>query len=291
MKKDNALKDFFKTTYSSRSPIPYILSAQIFLFVIIHLFDLFVEVGITNYPLYDKVLSYLSLPGEFSKFIQQPWSLVTYPFLYTGLFNILFDCLWIYWLGNVFLGFLNNRQFLTVFLSAIFIGGLSFLALSQIPLLAKSPQTFLHTNAMSIGALMGSLLILVPKMEFRLFLFGNVKFQTIAFVFLGLQFLFLFLINKPGAISLLISTSWGMLFINQLRKGNDWSKLFERKPDIKLRVVHTENKPPVYRSYKGDLPNQEVIDEILDKISQYGYESLSSREKEILFKVSREEQE
>ena len=291
MKKDNALKDFLKTTYSSRSPIPYILSVQVLLFVIIHICDLLVEVNITNYPLYDKLLSTLSLPGDFFRFIQQPWSLVSYPFLYTGLFNILFDCLWIYWLGNVFLNFLNNRQFLTIFISAIFIGGLAYLGLSQIPIIAKNPQAYLHTNAMSIAALMGSLLILVPKLEFRMFLFGNVRFQTIALVFLGLQFIFMFLINKPAALALLVSASWGMLVVYQLRKGNDWSLLFVRKEKTKLRVVRTVNNAPTYKSYKGDLPNQEVIDEILDKISQYGYESLSSREKEILFKVSREEQE
>jgi hypothetical protein len=38
---------------------------------------------------------------------------------------------------------------------------------------------------------------------------------------------------------------------------------------------------------KADIrPNQEEIDAILDKISQSGYDSLSSREKEVLFKAS-----
>jgi hypothetical protein len=77
----------------------------------------------------------------------------------------------------------------------------------------------------------------------------------------------------------------------QLQAGNDLSKWFVFQRKKKLRVVHPVKKVPTYRSYKGDLPNQEVIDEILDKISQNGYESLSSREKEILFRISREEQE
>jgi len=80
--------------------------------------------------------------------------------------------------------------------------------------------------------------------------------------------------------------------MQQLKAGNDFSKLFQKTRKSKLKVVQTHSKSPSYRSFKSDLPNQEVIDEILDKISQTGYESLTSREKEILFKESsREEQE
>lgn len=291
MRKENALNDFLKTTYSSKSPVPYILSAQIFLFVIIHLCDLLVEVNVLNFPLYDVLLSKLSLPANITKFISQPWSLLTFPFLYTGLFKILFDSLWMYWLGHLFLGFLNSRQFLTLFFGAVLIAGPSYLGLAQIPLIANNPQGFMHTNAFSIAALMCSLLVLSPRMEVRLFLFGNVRFQTIAIVYMAIEFIFLALINKPAAGAFLIAGGWGMLFMEQLKNGRDISSIFARKSVNKLRVVHTIHKSPIYKSHKADLPNQEIIDEILDKISQYGYESLSSREKEILFKVSREEQE
>jgi hypothetical protein len=38
----------------------------------------------------------------------------------------------------------------------------------------------------------------------------------------------------------------------------------------------------------NDKSKQQVIDEILDKISKSGYESLSKSEKEILFKLSKD---
>ena len=138
---------------------------------------------------------------------------------------------------------------------------------------------------MGLAAIVASLLVLTPKMEIRLFLFGIVKFRTIAIIFLALQLLFYVFANRAAAAAFPLAILWGMTFMYQLQAGRDLSKLFEYQPKKKLRVLHSVKKTPTYK------PNQEVIDEILDKISQNGYESLSSREKEILFRVSREEQE
>src|SRR5690606_33228953 len=101
-------------------------------------------------------------------------------FLYTGLFNIVFDCLWLYWMGNTFLSLLNKKQFFTVYLTAFLISGISYIFLGEIDFLHKGPQSFLFSNSMGLAALIASLLLLTPKMELRLFLFGTVKFQTIA---------------------------------------------------------------------------------------------------------------
>ena len=291
MKKDNGLKTFLRTTYQTGSPIPYILSIQISLFILIHIADLLVELEVVQFPLYDWSIQHLGLPNNILGFLQQPWSLITYPFLYTGLFNIVFDCLWLYWMGNTFLNFLSKKQFLSVYLSAFILSGIGYIFLGEIELLNKGPQSLLFSSSMGIAALVASLLLLTPKMELRLFLFGTVKFQTIAIVYFALQIGFYFFANRPAVIAYLLAIAWGLLFTQQLKKGNDFSRLFKFRRKQKLRIVKTTNKTPAYRSYKADLPNQEVIDEILDKISQSGYESLSSQEKEVLFRASSEEHE
>src|SRR5690606_1692994 len=147
------LKTFWRDTYQSRSPIPFILSAQIILFVLIHIFDLLKEVELIQIPLYDYTLNYLSLPLSIDKFIIQPWSLATYPFLYTGLFQLIFDCLWLYWIGNIFLNFLNRKQFLFVYISSIVLGATLYLLLGLIPLLQHSVQLSFHSAAFVLGAL------------------------------------------------------------------------------------------------------------------------------------------
>src|SRR5690606_9889655 len=103
MKKENGLATFFRTTYQTGSPIPYIISIQIGVFILIHIADLFVELEIIPFPLYGWMVQYLGLPNNPSDYVRPPWSILTYPFLFTGLFNIVFGCLWLYWMGNTFL--------------------------------------------------------------------------------------------------------------------------------------------------------------------------------------------
>ena len=73
-----------------------------------------------------------------------------------------------------------------------------------------------------------------------------------------------------------------------LKKGNDWSQIFSKKEKRKLKIVHqSPNKK--YHNKSAVVSNQELIDGILDKISAHGYESLTSQEKETLFKASKED--
>ncbi len=52
-----------------------------------------------------------------------------------------------------------------------------------------------------------------------------------------------------------------------------------------MKVV-VGNNIPTNRKHRYDLPNQDEIDAILDKISISGYDSLTNHEKETLFRAS-----
>ena len=291
MKKESGIQTFIRTTFKNGSPIPYLLSIQIFLFVFVHISDLLVDLNIIQFPLYDWLINNLSLPSTFAQFITQPWSILTYSFLYVGLFNIVFDCLWLYWLGNIFLNLLNTRQFLVLYLGSIILGGAIYLVLGEIGIFSAGPITSLYSSSLGLAALIASLLLLAPQTEIRLLLFGLVRLQTLAYIYLAIEVLFYLFANRTASVTYLCCIGLGLVFMQQLKAGNDLSKFFQKTKKSKLKVVQTSSKGPNYRSIKSDLPNQEVIDEILDKISQSGYESLTSREKEILFRESREEQE
>ncbi|MFD1771886.1 rhomboid family intramembrane serine protease [Sphingobacterium suaedae] len=287
--KESVLKAFWRDTYQGRSPIPFIISVQVLLFVLIHLFDLFKEVGLLQISVYDLAVDHLSLPLSFNRFLQQPWSIITYPFLYTGLFELIFDCLWLYWMGSMFLTFLNKRQFLFVFISSLMLGGAVYVGLGFISALQRSVQVSMHTSTFAIGALVAAVATLVPRSEVRLFLFGNVQLKTIAIIYVALELIFISLVNKAGGVSFLVMVFWGILFTQALRNGKDLSLFWKVQKRSRLKVVHKNKIQTTAYPYRhqSDLPNQEEIDEILDKISVGGYESLTSQEKEVLFKASK----
>ena len=289
MHNEGTLKDFLRTTYRSGSPVPYIISAKVVLFVLIYVFDLLHDTETIAAPLFDQALATLSLPKTFLLFQQQPWSLLTYTLINQTLFELLFDCLWLYWTGRIFLNLLQTRQLLTVYIGGILLGGLVYLTFGQINIFAQQGASYLYSGAVANAAVIGALLILVPETEIRLFLFGNVKLRTIGLIYLALQLGYYTMVDHSAVGSYTAGIVWGVAFMYALKQGNDWSLLLRRKKKRTLKVVHHKPKGPTYKSYRADLPNQEVIDEILDKISLNGYDSLSTLEKEILFKASKQE--
>jgi hypothetical protein len=89
--------------------------------------------------------------------------------------------------------------------------------------------------------------------------------------------------NAGGCIAHLGGSLLGYIYIKALQNGNDWSKMFQKKS--KLKVVQSNKSSS---QFNNKLPDQEVIDKILDKISVSGYDSLSRSEKEQLFNASKE---
>ena len=72
-------------------------------------------------------LSYLELPASLSQFLVQPWSLLTYMFLHAGALHLLFNMLWLYWFGQLFLAFFSARHFRGLYLLGGLCGGLLYM--------------------------------------------------------------------------------------------------------------------------------------------------------------------
>jgi hypothetical protein len=87
---------------------------------------------------------------------------------------------------------------------------------------------------------------------------------------------------------------FGYLFVNQIRKGKtislpfyDWYQLvvgfFKPKQKKPFKTVYKNSKQPAQSFNNNQSINQKKIDDILDKISASGYDSLTKEEKEFLF--------
>ena len=111
--------------------------------------------------------------------------------------------------------------------------------------------------------------------------------------------------NTGGHIAHIFGMLMGWFYMAQLAQGNDLGnkvnnitdKLFglfdrDRKPKQKkspLKVKFKSDKIKTMAERRADANNnsQEVVDQILDKIKQKGYDSLSDAEKDVLFKASK----
>jgi hypothetical protein len=123
----------------------------------------------------------------------------------------------------------------------------------------------------------------------------------LTFVILLIDLIQIFVENTGGHIAHLAGAFFGFLYIKLLQKGIDLSYgvsfIFDKFANLSGAKKATPFKK-VHRNYPKSNSNvnskivikdmtQQKIDEILDKISQSGYESLSKEEKEFLFKAGK----
>ncbi|MCV9930553.1 rhomboid family intramembrane serine protease [Flavobacterium sp. LS1R49] len=242
--------------------------------------------------------SWLALSSNPSDFLFKPWTFLTYAFFHDGFLHLLFNMLVLNFASSLFLTFFTEKQYLGLYILSAIFAGIAF-ALGFY---------FLDLNASVVGASAAIMAILVatttyqPLMNIRLLLIGNVKLWHITAVILVLDLMQFRLDNMGGHISHLAGAVFGFIFVKLLQNGIDLSKiitrvldffanLFKKSPSTPFKKVHKNyNSKPQERVISKIVTKdktQQQIDEILDKISQSGYDCLTKEEKEFLFKAGK----
>ncbi len=272
--------DLHAKFFKSGSPAMLYIGINVLLFILASL----LEVGFTFAGnrgwVPTQIREYLAFPATISILPIKFYTILTYQFFHDGFFHILFNLLWLYWIGQIFLTFLKPRQFHFVYLGGGVLGAIAFLALLNIiPVFSGLQATIIGSSA-SVMAILVATATLVPDYSLRMLLIGELKLKYLILAYILLDIMGAAGTNAGGSFAHLGGALFGFVYIKMLQQGKDWSSLFKRKP--KLKVV--KNKAP--QKSEGKV-NQKEIDTILDKISKSGYDQLSKAEKETLFKASK----
>lgn len=288
--KRSLFSDLRYKAFQSGNPLYFFIAVNVLVFITVNALSLFTALRFTAIPLASYLLSWLQLPAAFEAWVYKPWTLVTYMFTQKGLFHILFNMLWLFWMGMIFLDFLKKRQFIFIYLAGGLFGGILYLlAYNLIPVFHEDAfRTVMIGSSASVSAVVFATATLLPDYTIRMLFFGNVKLKYLALAFIVIDVLAIAGFNAGGSIAHIGGALLGYVYIKQLRAGHDWSRLLNRRKNRRLRVVR--NEAPTSSYEEPLVPNQEVIDRILDKISQSGYDSLTKAEKEALFKASKQGQ-
>ena len=230
---------------------------------------------------------YLLLPSFLPKLAIRFWTPLTYMFMHAGVFHILFNMLWLYWIGQIFEEYLGNKRTIGLYILGGLTGALFFIAAyNLLPLFSDLVvgSTVVGASA-SVMAIIVATATLLPDYSLNLILLGPVKLKWIAIFYVVLDFLSIAGPNAGGEFAHLGGALFGFIYIKQLQRGNDWvgaiAGIFKSKSNMKVAVKNSD------RNLSGK-PHQDEIDRILDKISQTGYDSLNKQEKEILFRASKD---
>ncbi|MDQ0637495.1 membrane associated rhomboid family serine protease [Pedobacter sp. W3I1] len=283
---NNTFKDLKYKVFQSGNPLFFYIGVNVMLFLITAIIGVIVFLGRIPIDFDLWIREYVGLPASISKLPERFYTIFTYMFIHDGILHILFNMLGLFWFGNIFMNFLKSRQFHFVYLAGGLFGGLFAVAILNIfPVYSGglAGVTIVGASA-AVMAIIFAAATLVPNYTIMLLFFGEVKIKWIAIIYFVLDFIAIGSVNAGGSLAHIGGALLGFTFIKSLQSGRDWSKLFERKP--KLKVVRNE-KPVKKPEFKGGVSQQE-IDSILDKISTSGYDKLTAVEKEKLFKASKD---
>ena len=283
--------DDLKLQYKSGGIAMQLIFWNIGIAIIFFLIQAFLPIVASN------ILYWLQLSSLPSDLIYKPWTLITYAFLHANFWHLVFNLLVLNFASRVFLTFFTEKQFLGLYILSSIFAGLIFVATFFLlgivaPLIGASA---------AIMAILFAAATYSPMYQLRLLLIGNVKLWHIAAVFLILDLVQLPKDNMGGHIAHLGGAFFGFFYIKLLQNGTDLSLIVTKIVDFFANIFKSKKGTPFKKVHKNPIKpqqkttskivtkdkTQQQIDEILDKISQSGYDSLTKEEKEFLFKAGK----
>src|SRR6476661_9710916 len=197
------ISELYTKVFRSGDRINLFIGINVIVYLIINLTAVIEYLFTRATPMGDTLQLYLSLPAYFRALLYKPWTLLSYMFTHRSFFHILFNMLWLFWMGRIFLTFLNKRQFTFVYLAGGFAGALFYLlCYNLIPAFSNYVMTTVLLGASaSVMAVVFATAALVPEYSIQLLLFGNVRLKYLALVYFILDVFALTGANAGGSLA------------------------------------------------------------------------------------------
>lgn len=261
------------------------------------------HISFTGYFVYE----HLALHPEVPRILFEPWQLITYNFLHLGgglggFLHILFNMLWLYWLGRGYEDMHGSHKLFAVYILAGIGGGLLTVMIYSF----GGQSAYVYGASASVIGVIFTVATLYPDRGIGLLFIGVVPLKYLAIGFLVLDLLFGIGSNVAvsahfgGAIS-------GFLFARAERMGMNvagWARvffptgpgrresfgdrlggLFSSGRDGKQRSRGSDRKVSEQKERSGI--DESEVDRILDKISEQGYDALTEEERRVLYEASK----
>ncbi len=247
-------------------------------------------------PIAHFFVEWMALPSAPRELITRPWTFFTYMFLHQGFLHILFNLLWLYFAGKLFMEYMGGRRLLSTYLLGGLVGGALYVLAYNIFPAFEGVETDNRGASAGVMAIVIGVATYAPRYPVKLFFVLNLQLWMVAAFALLMDLIYLGEGNNAGGhIAHLGGALFGYLSIQQYKRGNDWTEGFSRfmdrfanwfKPKPKIHKVYSTPRSDVkYKEYQ--VQKEQRMDDILDKISRSGYDSLSKEEKDYLFKIGK----
>ena len=230
--------------------------------------------------------NWFALDDDYGSILKKPWSIISYGFLHAGFIHILFNCIALYFIGNLFLEYFSEKQLLSFYVLGTFFGGVLYLLSQNYFPLFEGKNSYLVGASAGISAIFLGIATYMPNYQLKIRFIGFVKLWYLAAIWVGLWVFGLIGTNAGGNFAHLGGALFGFFYVTNASNKkiyffDNLTNLFKKKKKPLQTVYKSKEKK---KEHSNINLNQKQIDEILDKISKSGYDTLSKSEKEFLFR-------
>jgi membrane associated rhomboid family serine protease len=246
-----------------------------------------------------QITDWVSLSGNADKLAMRPWTILTYMFSHENVWEMVGTLLWLWGFGYIFQDLTGNTKIIPVYIYGGLAGSVIFTIVSNL-IPGTNPEVVpLFGGGAAVMAIAIATTTVAPKYRIFPMINGGISIWIFTLIFVAVDFAFIAGKNISMASAHLAGGIIGFLFILQMNRGYDmggwmisffnWvndlfnpEKKYSKKPVRQQRFYKLSRKP----FEKTPRVTQQKLDEILDKINQEGYDSLSDEEKDFLKKAS-----
>lgn len=231
---------------------------------------------------------------EWQTALLQPWRMVTYMFLHASGFHLLFNMLWLWWMGRAVEETLGPRTFTVLFLGSGIGGALLDVLLAQLFGIA-----YVIGASGAVFGIMVAFAMLFPTAPIMLILLPPIQARYLVAGMIALNILLLSGDDNVAQAVHLGGAGVGYLLMRWQQQGLRLDEILAPVERIwhRLRSLYSGRSERAGKSNLYSVSDVEIVeeeeatelDEILEKISREGYDGLTKAEKKKLFELSREE--
>jgi membrane associated rhomboid family serine protease len=256
-----------------------------------------------NIEYQNDILNWIILPANINTFITRPWTLLTHMFVHDRVWHIIANMLWLWGFGYIFQDLAGNRKLIPLFIYGALAGAFAYmLAFNVIPALRENIDSYALGASAGVMAIAIATTVMAPGYRIFPFINGGIPLWVLTMIFVIIDLATIPYSNPGGHIGHLAGAGMGFLFMTLMLRGYDlgawmnnvydwFNDLFnpdkpKKGKKIKTQLFYKSSSKP-YK--KTSNITQQKIDDLLDKINQKGYNSLTEDEKEILRRASKED--
>ncbi|HET9057461.1 MAG TPA: rhomboid family intramembrane serine protease [Chitinophagaceae bacterium] len=261
--------------------------------------------GSSRSDFFANVFSWVSMPASLNELLYKPWTIITHMIAHISIWQLIGNMLWLWAFGFILQDLTGNSKLIPIYIYGALAGALFYLlSFNLIPRLQPliTTDTYFGAGA-GVTAIVVATTLLAPGYRIFQMLNGGIPLWVITIIYVLIDFAGLSSNAFPHHVAHLAGAGMGAFFINRLHKGQDWSEWMNNAWESFINLFNPDKpakkqkpvKQQLFYNNKGRNPfkkttniTEQKINEILDKISQKGYDSLSKEEKEILRRAGEE---